>query len=174
MRIRISETMERPFHNMWALFDVVLLQLIFFVLTLRIADPEGVHQVTVQANEQVIVQPNEEDIRCFLIPDIHVELKTANDGTLAAVLLDGRKVGAGREGLDALGREISHRCRQLCEVFGPDIVAEFCVVIEADFNLKYEYTVQAIGQCSTERSADGQLIPLGPQVRIATLTTVTP
>ena len=162
MRIRISETTTRPFHNMWAMFDVVLLFLTFFLLTLRITDPEGVHEIRAQASDRCF--------DCIQLPDIHVELKSASDGTLAAVKLGGQDLGAGGNGLEALGRNI----QSLCEAAGPDICSELSVVIEADFNLKYEYTVRAIGQCSMKRTAGGLLVPFGPRVRLATWNTVHP
>lgn len=153
MRFRSQKAPSKPFHNMSAMIDIVFLLLVFFMLTLQIAVPEGSHEVTAQDG----FNPGEVEI-----PQIQVQLDANRDGSLSSVTLNNRLLGRGEVGLTALGREIEF----LCEVLGPENANEATIVIEADFELRYEFSVRAMGLCSSKRNPDGRLMSLGPQVRL--------
>jgi len=157
MRFHSQQTPSKPFHNMSAMIDIVFLLLVFFMLTLHIAGPEGVHEVTAVADEP--------GLGTAVIPEVRVRLNSATDGSLALVALNGHEIGRGEEGLKSLGREVQY----LCEVLGPEHAGETRIVIETDYNLKYEYSVRAVGLCSSRRSSDGRLIPLGPNVQLTSV-----
>jgi biopolymer transport protein ExbD len=154
MRFHSQQTQSKPFHNMSAMIDIVFLLLVFFMLTLHIAVPEGSHEVTAQEHGC--------DFGEVEIPLIHVRIEASGDGSLATVTLNNRLLGRGEAGLTALGREIQF----LCEVLGPENSGEAAIVIEADFELNYEFSIRAMGLCSSKRDSDGRLISLGPQVRL--------
>lgn len=156
MRIRSRSSRSTPYRNMSAMIDVVFLLLVFFMLTLQIAGPEGVHEVSAQADHG---PPDH-----IAIPPVHVGLKSAVDGSLTAVSLNGRALGRGESGLQSLQREVQY----LCEVLGPEASGKAKIIIKADYELKYEHSVRAMGICSSRRNSDGSLIPLGPQVSIST------
>ncbi len=157
MRFRSSIDSSNPSQNMSAMIDIVFLLLVFFMLTLQIAIPEGVHEVKAQADGI----PGQNRI---IVPEIRVHLEAALDGSLATVTLNRRPVGVGEGGLRTLNNEI----KRLCGVLGPENAREARIVIEADYNLNYEHSARALGACSKRRNHDGPLVALGPEVRITT------
>lgn len=156
MRFRSSINSSNPSQNMSAMIDIVFLLLVFFMLTLQIAIPEGVHEVKAQAEGSV---PDH-----MVIPEIRVQLEAKSDGSLATVTLNRRLLGQGQDGLRTLHNEV----KRLCEVLGPENAREARIIIEADYDLKYEHSARALGACSKYRDDEGRLVALGPKVQIKT------
>lgn len=157
MRFRSSFNSSNPSQNMSAMIDIVFLLLVFFMLTLQIAIPEGVHEVKAQEG---CVGGNS-----IVVPEMRVRLEADTDGSLATVTLNRRLLGVGEDGLKSLHSEV----KRLCEVLGPENSREADIVIEADYELKYEYSARALGACSKRRDDLGRLVALGPKVQIKTL-----
>ena len=155
MRFRSSFNSSNPSQNMSAMIDIVFLLLVFFMLTLQIAIPEGVHEVKAQADGP---GPH------MVIPEIRVQLEAASDGSLASVTLNRRWLGEGQDGLKTLHNEV----KRLCEVLGPENAREARIIIEADYDLNYEHSARALGACSKYRDDEGRLVALGPKVQIKT------
>lgn len=156
MRIRSSVNASNPSQNMSAMIDIVFLLLVFFMLTLQIAIPEGVHEGKAQAEGP---GPGE-----IIVPQIRVQLEAAGDGSLTTVTLNRRLLGQGEDGLKTLHGEV----KRLCEVLGPENARETDIIIEADYDLKYEFSARALGACSKRRDNRGHLVALGPKVQIRT------
>ena len=94
MRFRSSFNSSSPKQHMSAMIDIVFLLLVFFMLTLQIAIPEGVHEVTAQAESD---GPGE-----MIIPEIRVRLEADTSGSLTTVTLNRQLLGAGEDGLESL------------------------------------------------------------------------
>jgi len=77
---------------MSAMIDVVFLLLIFFMLTLQIVEPEGVHAVETPRGGDGILRPDP-------LPEITVKLVASDDGQLADVRLGSRSLGSGDDAI---------------------------------------------------------------------------
>ena len=157
MRFRSSINSSNPSQNMSAMIDIVFLLLVFFMLTLQIAIPEGIHEVKAQAEGRPEPDP-------IIVPAMRVRLEAAADGSLATVSLNRRLLGQGEDGLKTLHSEV----KRLCEVLGPENARETDIIIEADYDLKYEHSARALGACSKLRDDQGRLVALGPKVQMKT------
>ena len=92
------ETLET---NMSAMIDVVFQLLIFFMLTLKIVEPEGDFNINMPA-VGAPTQPTD-DIQ---LPDIKVKLQANSDGTLAGVYLGGTSLGNDQNAFKQLNLDI--------------------------------------------------------------------
>lgn len=138
-----------------AMIDVVFLLLVFFMLTLNIAALEGVHEVEAAGRGPgQIVE----------IPELVVQLSADDDGSLAEVRLNGRLLGHGDDGVKLLQQEVT----ELCASLGSEASQRIQVSLQPDYRLKYGFTARVMGVCSTRKTSDGSLVPLGPGVRILT------
>ncbi|WP_166828887.1 ExbD/TolR family protein [Thalassoroseus pseudoceratinae] len=95
---RQSEADQRPFT---ALIDVVFLLLVFFMLTLKIVEPEG--KLTVEAGPTIASPPT--------FPTnlpINVRLESSSNGSLTDVRLARRSLGADKAGIERLRTEMQN------------------------------------------------------------------
>lgn len=131
---RQAETEKRHFT---ALIDVVFLLLVFFMLTLKIVEPEGELQASFdQSGSEGIIPPS--------LP-LHVVLDSSANGTLTDVRLAGRSLGTGDAGIERLRSEM----RKLFPGNDPtkwDF--EESVTLRADVNLQYQHIVAALSAVS--------------------------
>ena len=132
---RQPETEKRPFT---ALIDVVFLLLVFFMLTLKIVEPEG--QLTVEAGPTIASPPT--------FPTnlpINVWLESSSNGSLTDVRLAGRSLGADEAGIERLRTEM----RKLFPINKSKMWdAEQTVILRADVDLQYQHIVAALSACS--------------------------
>lgn len=135
--------------QMTPMIDVVFQLLIFFMLTFKLAVPEGDFYVNMPLVSAAAGQPEE------FQQEIEVRLRADAQGMLAGVLLNDRPLpgGTAEEMIDALRNEI----RGIVALFGPGAPGEGPEVqIDADYHLRYQYTMSAITACS------GQLVEIAP------------
>jgi biopolymer transport protein ExbD len=124
--------------NMSAMIDVVFQLLIFFMLTLRVAEPEGDFSINMPAIGQPN-QPNDQQL-----PDIKVRLRANPDGTLAGLYLGSRSLGNGPQSFVRLNSEIL----SLIGKPGNEMAKEMEVEIDADYHLHFRHVINAVGACS--------------------------
>jgi biopolymer transport protein ExbD len=130
--------------QMTPMIDVVFQLLIFFMLTFKLAVPEGDFYVNMPL---MAAAPGQADVD--FQQEIKVRLRADSAGVLAAVLLNDRPLPGNtpEEMIDALRSEI----RGIVALFGggpPDEGPE--VEIDADYHLRYQYTISATTACSGE------------------------
>lgn len=121
--------------QMTPMIDVVFQLLIFFMLTLKIIAPEGDFNINMP-----IAAPSETKTDEPLLPDIKIRLVAAPSGELASLRLNSRDLGNGDEAFERLNGEILRILGNPADPANKDMEVE----IDADYNLNYRYTVQAI------------------------------
>ena len=156
MRFQTHSRSTNPRHSMSAMIDVVFLLLIFFMLTLQIVEPEGVHAVDTNRGGG---RPDPRDAPSL---EIKVRLVASEDGRLADVRLGSRSLGSGSNAIRQLGREIRSLARDSKGLDDDGLP----VRIEADASLNFEYTLRALGACQKRRQPDGTLELLGTRVQL--------
>ena len=130
------------------MIDVVFLLLIFFMLTLKIVEPEGDFQINMP-----IATPEVSDQVDIELADIRIRLVANDDGTLKQIYFGQRSLGTGKEAFQKLNNEVL----KIIGFPGNPATAETEVEIETDYNLHYENTVSAVSACSGTLK-DGKLV----------------
>ncbi len=121
--------------QMAPMIDVVFQLLIFFMLTLKIIQPEGHFDINMPIGQSVAPVDS--------VQDIKVRLTANADGSLEGVYF----------GQNPLGND-SPACFQrlndhIAGLVGPEgrFADDIVVEIDAAYNLDYEYTVKAVSSC---------------------------
>ncbi len=139
------------------MIDVVFLLLIFFMLTLKIVEPEGDFQINMP-----IAAPEQSEETEIELPDIRIRLVANSDGSLKQILFGERSLGTGKAAFQKLNREIL----KIIGFPGNPETAESEVEIDADFNLHYENIVSAVSACSGSLK-DGQIVRYIEKIKFA-------
>jgi len=141
------------------LIDVVFLLLIFFMLTLKIIEPEGDFSINMPIAAPAQVETDE-----INLPDIKVRLNVAEDGSLASLQLGQRDLGRGAAAFERLNGEIL----KIIGRPGNPLTKDVEVEIDADYNLDYSYTLQAVSACTGRLDPDtGQIIRYVEKIKFA-------
>ncbi len=154
MKIRTTKA-DKIEAQMAPMIDVVFQLLIFFMLTLKIVEPEGDFSINMP-----IGAPTEQSSELPL-PDLKVRLIADANGNLAELRFGNRSLGNGPEAFQRLNDAIL----KITGGTGEKASEQQCE-INADYNLKYEYGVQAIGAC-TGRVQDGKLVRFIEKIKFA-------
>ncbi len=132
--------------NMTPMIDACFQLIIFFMLTLRLFSPEGDFSITMPlASPRPGTQPPPES------PPIKIRLAAHPDGKLAAIQMGRRKLTSFAE-LHNQIREVVGLDR------GPAASSNAEVELDCDYNLKYEYIVEALNAVSGYVANDKQTI----------------
>ncbi|MDX1946309.1 MAG: biopolymer transporter ExbD [Pirellulaceae bacterium] len=148
MRFRSRLALRIPL-DMTPLIDIVFQLLVFFILTLRIAQPEGDFDIAPPHRRPETAQSFAQ------VPPLVVVLRASDEGSLAAVSLNGRSLA----GLSALHDEVAKLLAG-----DPQLAAEASVELSCDEALAYDHTMAAITAVSGTRLADGSIRPLVSRV----------
>ncbi|MBN2476102.1 MAG: biopolymer transporter ExbD [Pirellulales bacterium] len=120
--------------QMTPMIDIVFQLLVFFIMTFKIVSPEGDFNIRMPKDAPSEARPSDP----LMLPPIQVRLAANSDGTLAGITMGGRTLktfGA----LHLAIREIVGDDR------GPGSIAESTEVeFDCDYQLKFEYVIQAI------------------------------
>ena len=132
--------------NMTPMIDACFLLIIFFMLTLRLLSPEGDFSITMPlASPSPGLHPPPES------PPIKIRLAAHPDGKLASIQMGRRKLTSFAE-LHNQIREVVGLDR------GPAASSNAEVEFDCDYNLKYEYVVEALNAVSGYVANDKQTI----------------
>ena len=158
MKIRNTDRREHIVLQMTPMIDIVFQLLIFFVFTFKIVVPEGDFNIRMpSASASQSSEPSE-------TPLLKVRLRARPDRELASLQL-GDVVFTGEAPFFQLQSEI----RSLVgDGAGPGS-ADQEVEIEADYNLKYRYVIQAITAITGYIDDNGQQHKLVERIRFAPL-----
>lgn len=147
MKVRNRHKAEKIEAQMAPMIDVVFQLLIFFMLTLKIVEPEGDFNINMPLGQAAA--PNDEEI---LLPDLKVRLKANADGTLQDVSLNAKSFGTGDQAFERLSHYILHDILNgRAGEERDELVKKQEVEIDADYNLHYEYTIKAVSSCTGRR-----------------------
>ena len=141
MQIRLRQQGSTPpGPQMAPMIDIVFQLLIFFLLTLKIVEPEGEFQINMPLD-----QPPQQTTDMAL-PAIKVKLVANADGTLKSIRFGDRDLGGGPGAFQILNRAILQTVG--AGQPGLDQTSETEVEIDADYHLDYSYTIRAISACT--------------------------
>jgi biopolymer transport protein ExbD len=156
MKFRNTEHRENVVLQMTPMIDIVFQLLVFFVFTFKIVLPEGDFNIRMpSASSTVSSQPSE-------TPLLRVRLRATPERELASVQL-GDVVFEGQAPFAQLQQEI----RALVgDAAGPS-ASDQEVEIDADYDLKYRYVMNAITAITGYVDANGQQHKLVERVRFA-------
>jgi len=145
--VKIRSTKASKIETQMApMIDVVFQLLIFFMLTLKIVEPEGDFSINMPIGKPT---ENTEDIP---LQPLRVSMKSNANGDMVDLLFGGTSLGTGAEAFARLNNEILKATGSAGEA-----AKDQEVEIEADYNLRYEYGIASIGAC-TGRMQDGKLV----------------
>ncbi|MCH7685556.1 MAG: biopolymer transporter ExbD [Planctomycetes bacterium] len=139
------EKVEVP---MAPMIDIVFQLLIFFMLTLKIVEPEGDFNINMPLGKPT-QQVDPEDP---LLPPIKVRLHANEDGSLAQIVFGSIQLGSGDDAFDRLNMKILQAIGRPGDPITQDIEVE----IDADYNLDFEYSLRAMSACTGRLELDSK------------------
>jgi len=155
MKVRnIGKSDEKVGLMMTPMIDIVFQLLIFFIMTFKIVAPEGDFNIKMPSTAPKKSEVSDE------LPPIKVRLSAASSGQLASISLGDRRLGTFAD----LRREIREMVRDSA---GPG--SEFEVELDFDYNLRFEYVIDAITSVSGYIQADGQVAKLIERIKFSPL-----
>lgn len=161
MKIRNRTGVHRIETQMAPMIDVVFQLLIFFMLTLKIIEPEGDFDINMPLGA-----PSESAETDADLPPFKVRLEAVPEtGELAQLYFNGQGLGTGGGAFQLLNNEILKAVNAL-KAAGPDNVDKQEVEIDPDYGLDYEYIISAIGACSG-KMVDGRMVRYISRIKFA-------
>jgi len=158
MKIRNTEHREHIVLQMTPMIDIVFQLLVFFVFTFKIVLPEGDFNIRMpSASASQSSQPSE-------TPLLKVRLRATPGGELAGVQLNDNQFSGENPFL-----QLHESIRSLINDAGGPGSTDQEVEIEADYNLKYRYAMNAITAITGEIDENGEQHKLVERVRFAPL-----
>jgi len=126
--------------QMAPMIDVVFQLLIFFMLTLKIIEPEGDFNINMP-----IAAPARERPDDLKLPDIKVRLVADPNGVLSELRLGQRNLGNGAAAFERLNREI---LTLIGGRPGGPLAKDVEVELDPDYHLNNEFLIRAISACT--------------------------
>jgi biopolymer transport protein ExbD len=146
-----------PGNRMTSMIDVVFLLLVFFMLTLKVLEPEGDLAIqNLPAVEKGHGPPPINDVQVRLIAD--------DDGSLKRLLLGQTDLGGGERAFERLNQQML----LLIGRPGSQLSQDLAVEIVPDPHLHYQHAVKAISACRGRRDPrTGNIVPYVEKIRFA-------
>lgn len=147
--------------NMTAMIDVVFQLLVFFILTFKIVALEGDFNVRMPLAAS---DPPPEQLE-NLTTLITIQLKAGDNGNIAGIEVDN---GLESESLggETMFKDLSDFVEEtLADNSDPSAENDVEVEFDIDYKLKYQYTVQAIGNVSGKVLPDGTIKTLVEKIK---------
>ena len=156
MKIRNVGREDKIQLQMTPMIDIVFQLLVFFVMTFKIAQPEGDFNIKMPQASPKAGTPSDE------LPPMTIRLRAAEDGSLASIRLNERNV-------ESFGQLRIHIISLVGNEQGPggdSVSAE--IEIDSDYHLKYEHTMAAVTAISGYvNPTTGNVIKLIDKIRFA-------
>ena len=147
--------------NMTAMIDVVFQLLVFFILTFKIVALEGDFNVRMPLASE---QPPPEQLE-NLTTLITVTLNAGDNGNIAGIEVDNGLDSASLNGATMFEELSNFVERTLADNADPSAENDVEVEFDIDYNLKYQYTVMAIGNVSGKVLPDGSIKTLVEKIK---------
>lgn len=156
MKMAISEPEEIKI-NMTAMIDIVFQLLVFFIMTFKVVAMEGDFNIKMPLASESADSLDEE------LPDlITVRLEAGENGNISSIIVDDSETLREATMFPDLTNIVEER---LAAEGNPEQNSETEVEFDIDYNLKYSYTVKAIGAVSGRALPDGKVKPLIKKVK---------
>lgn len=139
------------------MIDIVFQLLIFFMLNLKIIAPEGSFNVNMPIGAPT-ASPDAPQT-----PDIKVRLVADDAGNLAQLMLGDNRLGNDDRAFERLNSEILKLIGRPGAAMADDVQVE----IDADFDLRYEYTIKAVSKCTGRLDSKGNVIRYVEKIKFA-------
>jgi biopolymer transport protein ExbD len=159
MKIRGGTRAEKIEPQMAPMIDIVFQLLIFFMLTLKIIEPEGDFNINMPIGAPPTQPPDD-----VIVPDLKVRLEANPDGSLRQVSLTGRRLGNDPQVYDRLNQEI------LKIIVRPNnpLMKDVEVEVDADYHLHYRHIISAVSACTGRLDpGSGQIVRYIEKVKFA-------
>ena len=153
-----GDKMETP---MSAMIDVVFQLLIFFMLTLKIIEPEGNFDINMPLGAPAQSSMSDADLPPF---KVRMEADPAT-GEMSQLYYNGQPMGTGTNAFLRLNSEILKSVNSL-KAAGPGALEKQEVEIDPDFGLKYKNIIAAISACSG-KMVDGKMVRYISKIKFA-------
>lgn len=141
--------------DMTPMIDIVFQLLTFFCMTLKISSAEGDFNIKMPlaAPRSGTPDPNQ-------LPPIKVRMRADANGHLVDLVLNERSF-SGTDRLDQLHQFV------VSQVGEGSLAASAEVELDCDYNLRYQYVIEAITAVSGRVGPDGQIIKLVEKIKFA-------
>lgn len=148
--------------QMAPMIDVVFQLLIFFMLTLKIIEPEGNFDINMPLGAPSSASQSEADL-----PPLKVRLIADPDtGELANLTFNSQSLGNGPNSFLRLNAEILKSVNAL-RAAGPENLDKQEVEIDPDYGLQYKNIIAAISACSGRLDEKGNMIRFISKIKFA-------
>ena len=144
--------------TMTPMIDIVFQLLCFFLFSFQISGSEGDFNIKMPRSAAAMGLPDKDQL-----PPIRVHLRAdPQTGELIGITLDDRTFGTNFNALRA------HVVRLVGDAYGPGSMREAGEIeLDCDYNLRYEYVIQAVTAVSGYVAPDGQIIRLIEKLRFS-------
>lgn len=161
MKLRNRSTNTKIEVPMAPMIDVVFQLLIFFMLTLKIVEPEGDFDINMPLGA-----PAQSSVSDAELPPFKVRmLADPETGALTQLTFNGNALGNGPGAFAKLNSEILRSVNAL-QATGQQNVEKQEVEIDPDYNLDYENIISAISACSG-RMTNGKMVRYLSKIKFA-------
>jgi biopolymer transport protein ExbD len=154
MRIRNRDSAGQVLLPMSPMIDIVFLLLVFFIMTFQIVPLEGNLFVGLP---QATAGPPAAALELPVRPPLLVRLTANADGSLRTIHLSDTRY-------DSFS-ELNERVRQIVVADGPEAGDSWEAIIEADHDLEYQHTIEALSALGGYRDESGQVVKLVEKIR---------
>lgn len=144
MKIRARGIPEKTQSDMTPMIDVIFQLLIFFMLTLRIVEPEGNFDINMPIGAPQQSTQTLPPVKVRLIAD-------RSTGRLAQLLFNGRDLGNDERAFNVLNREI---LMMIGGRTGSSLAEDLEVEIDVDYELHHEFNMRAVSAVTGELNRD--------------------
>lgn len=148
MKRRLAPSNDKLQLDMTPMIDCTFQLIIFFMLQLKIIQPEGDFNINMPPPGQG------PQALGAVIPDIKVTLKSNPDGSLAALMLGQRNLGNSPKVYGLLNEEIL----QIIGRPGDPATKDTEVEIDIDYKLHFKHVVATVSACSGKLDKKGRLV----------------
>ncbi|HID76258.1 MAG TPA: biopolymer transporter ExbD [Planctomycetaceae bacterium] len=156
MRVRRAGQREEKIELMMTpMIDVVFQLLVFFVMTFKIVEPEGDFNI-----KMPLAAPSEGIPPIDALPPMPVRLRAGPGGRLASMQFGNRPLESFAELRQAVRRMVGDEA-------GPGRAADAEVELDCDYDLRYEYVVEAITAVSGYIDQNNQVHKIVEKIRFA-------
>lgn len=143
--------------QMAPMIDVVFQLLIFFMLTLKIVEPEGSFNINMPIGAPSQSDPDQ------VFPPIKVRLLANSDGSLGQLMVGQTPLGNDASAFDRLNSQVVSMIGSPGSSFAEDIEVE----IDPDYNLDFEHVISAVSACTGRLGEQGQIIRYVEKIKFA-------
>ena len=163
MRVRNIQRLggEEVELQMTPMIDIVFQLLVFFIMTFKIAAPEGDFNIKMPlaAPSEGIPEPDQ-------LPPIKVRLTARPNGALSQIRFGNRVLQdqEQRPSFPALRQAVID---MLGDEPGPGVLETTEVELDCDYHLRYEYVIEAITAVSGYVDPDGRVVKVVEKIKFA-------